>query len=51
MLEYTRVFAAQRDTLEARDRELLFSELDRNGVPMFLPSLGIPRLVSRECGR
>ena len=44
-VEYTRVLIDQRDTLEARDRGLLFSELNRNGVPLFLPSLGVPRLV------
>ena len=47
-VEYTRVLTAQRDTLEARDRELLFSELKRDGVPLFLPSLGVPRLVDRD---
>ena len=46
--EYTRVLIDQRDTLEARDRELLFSEFNRNGVPLFLPSLGVPRLVSQN---
>ncbi len=45
-MEYTRVVTSQRDVLEARDRELVFSELDRNGVPLFLPSLGVPRVVS-----
>ena len=45
---YARVLTDQRDTLEARDRELLLSELDRNGVPLFLPSLGVPRLVSED---
>ena len=47
-VEYTRVLTAQRDTLEARDRELLFSELKRDGVPLFLPWLGVPRLVSEN---
>ena len=47
-VEYTRVLIDQRNTLEARDRELLFSELSRNGVPLFLPSLGVPRLVSQH---
>ncbi|MYK75273.1 MAG: hypothetical protein F4017_11925 [Acidimicrobiaceae bacterium] len=46
--EYTRVVANQRDDLEARDRELVFSELDQNGVPLFLPSLGVPRLVTQK---
>ena len=46
--EYARVVANQRDDLEARDRELVFSELDRNGVPLFLPSLGVPRLVTQK---
>lgn len=47
-MEYTRVLMNQRDTLEVRDRELVFSELDRNGVPLFLSSLGVPRLVSQH---
>ena len=47
-MEYTRVVTNQRDALEARDRELVFSELSRNGVPLFLPSLGVPRLVSHK---
>ena len=47
-MEYTRVLIKQRDFLEFRDRELVFSELDRNGVPLFLPSLGVPRLVSQN---
>ena len=47
-MEYTRVVTDQRDALEARDRELVFSELNRNGVPLFLPSLGVPRLVSQN---
>ena len=47
-MEYTRVVTSQRDALEARDRELVFSELNRNGVPLFLPSLGVPRLVSQK---
>ena len=46
--EYARVLTDQRDTLEARDRELVLSELDRNGVPLFLPSLGVPHLVSQN---
>ena len=45
--EYARVLSDQRDTLETRDRDLVLSELDRNGVPLFLPSLGVPRLVSQ----
>ena len=47
-VEYTRVVTNQRDAFEARDRELVFSELNRNGVPLFLPSLGVPRLVSQK---
>ena len=46
--EYTRVLTDQRDTLEPRDRELILSELNRNGVPLFLPSVGVPRLVSED---
>ena len=47
-MEYTRVVANQRDALEVRDRNLVFSELSRNGVPLFLPSLGVPRIVSHK---
>ena len=46
--EYSRVLTDQRDALEPRDRELVLSELNRNGVPLFLPSLGVPRLVSEN---
>lgn len=46
--EYTRVLIDQRDALEPRDRALVLSELERNGVPLFLPSLGVPRLVSQD---
>ena len=45
-VEYSRVLACQSGRLEARDRELVFAELRQNGVPLFLPSLGVPRLVS-----
>lgn len=45
-VEYSRVLTDQRDSLEARDRELVFAELKQHGVPLFLPSLGAPRLVS-----
>lgn len=45
-VEYSRVLADQQDSLEARDRELVFAELKQHGVPLFLPSLGVPRLVS-----
>ncbi len=47
-VEYARVVANQKDTFESRDRELVLSELNRNGVPLFLPSLGVPRLVSQN---
>lgn len=46
--EYTRVLIDQRDALEPRDRALVLAELERNGVPLFLPSLGVPRLVSHD---
>lgn len=46
-VEYARVLTDQKDKLDARDRELVLSELNRNGVPLFLPSLGVPRLVSQ----
>lgn len=45
-VEYARVLTDQRDCLDSRDRALVMSELSRNGVPLFLPSLGVPRLVS-----
>ena len=46
--EYARVLTHQRDVLEPDDRALLLSELERNGVPLFLPSLGVPRLISED---
>ncbi|KLR61494.1 AAA-like domain [Actinobacteria bacterium IMCC26207] len=44
-VEYARVITEQRDTLDERDRALVRSEFDTGGVPLFLASLGVPRLV------
>jgi hypothetical protein len=49
--EYARVLSDQRDSLDSRDRELVRSELINNGVPLFLPSLGVPHLVSNSSPR
>ncbi|MHB8695270.1 MAG: ATP-binding protein [Solirubrobacteraceae bacterium] len=44
-VEYARVITEQRDILDERDRDLVRSEFDAGGVPLFLASLGVPRLV------
>ena len=50
-VEYSSVLTDQRDILEPRDRELVLGELERQGVPLFLPSLGVPQLVSEKANR
>jgi hypothetical protein len=45
-VEYVRVITVQRDILDERDRALVRSEFDNGGVPLFLSSLGVPRVVS-----
>jgi hypothetical protein len=45
-VEYVRVITEQRDILDERDRALVRSEFESSGVPLFLASLGVPRLVS-----
>lgn len=45
-VEYGRVISEQRDMLDDRDRALVRSEFNAGGVPLFLASLGVPRLVS-----
>ncbi len=47
-VEYTRVLTDHKDDLDDRDHKLILSELDRNGVPLFLPALGVPRIVSQN---
>lgn len=47
-IEYARVISQQRDVLEDRDRALVRSEFDAGGVPLFLASLGVPRIVSES---
>jgi hypothetical protein len=44
--EYATVITEQRDELDERDRALVRSEFDAGGVPLFLASLGVPRLVT-----
>lgn len=44
-VEYARVITEQRDILDERDRDLVRSEFEAGGVPLFLASLGVPRLV------
>ncbi len=46
--EYARVIENQRDLLDARDRDLVRSELRNGGVPFLFSSLGIPRTISES---
>jgi hypothetical protein len=45
-VEYVRVITEQRDGLDERDRDLVRSEFENGGVPLFLSAIGVPRLVS-----
>ncbi len=45
-VEYARVIGEQRDLLDDRDRALVRSEFESGGVPLFLASLGVPRLIA-----
>jgi hypothetical protein len=45
-VEYVRVITEQRDSLDERDRDLVRSEFESGGVPLFLAALGVPRIVS-----
>lgn len=45
-VEYVRVITEQRDILDQRDRDLVRSEFESGGVPLFLAAIGVPRLVS-----
>lgn len=47
-VEYARVLTQQKDVLEDRDRKLIRTEVDQDGVPLFLASIGVPRLVSEN---
>lgn len=47
-VEYARVLTEQRDALDERDRALVRSEFENSGVPLFLASLGVPRVVSES---
>lgn len=47
-VEYARVIGEQRDVLDERDRALVRSEFSSGGVPLFLASLGVPRLISES---
>ncbi len=44
--EYARVIQDQKQLLDSRDRDLVRSEFQAGGVPLFFASLGIPRTVS-----
>ena len=46
--EYTHVIRDQKSFLEPRDRDLVRSEFGTGGVPLFLASLGVPRLISEN---
>lgn len=45
-VEYARVLDEQKDQLDERDRNLIRSEVGQDGVPLFLTSIGVPRVVS-----
>jgi hypothetical protein len=45
-VEYARVVSEQKNQLDDRDRNLIRSEVGRDGVPLFLASIGVPRAVS-----
>lgn len=47
-VEYARVITNQREALDDRDRSLVRSEFEAGGVPLFLASLGVPRLVDES---
>jgi hypothetical protein len=47
-LEYARVLDEQRDLLDDKDRKLIRSEIEADGVPFFLASLGVPRSVAEN---
>lgn len=44
--EYATVISEQRQQLSERDRALVRSELKLHGVPFFLTSIGVPRIIS-----
>src|SRR5206468_867624 len=44
--EFGRVIAEQKELLEPRDRDLVRSDFQSGGVPLFFASLGVTRLVS-----
>jgi hypothetical protein len=46
--EYTRVIAEQNELLDPRDRDLVRTEFQSGGVPLFFASLGVPRLVAEN---
>ena len=46
--EYARVIKDQKHLLDARDRDLVRSEFESGGVPLFFASLGVPRRVSER---
>ena len=45
-LEYATVISEQREQLSEKDRALVWSELKLHGVPFFLTSIGVPRIIS-----
>ena len=45
-LEYATVVSEQREQLSENDRALVRSELKQHGVPFFLTSIGVPRIIS-----
>jgi hypothetical protein len=47
-VEYSRVLTQQKDQLEERDRKLIHMEADDDGVPLFIASIGVPRIVSEK---
>ncbi|MBV9381696.1 MAG: hypothetical protein JO242_13640, partial [Streptosporangiaceae bacterium] len=44
--EYATVISEQHTRLSDRDRALIRSELERNDVPFFLASIGVPRTIA-----
>lgn len=46
--EYARVIQEQQQLLDVRDRELVRSEFESGGVPLFFASLGVPRRVTES---
>ena len=44
--EYATVISEQREQLSEKDRALVRSELKLHGVPFFLTSIGVPRIIS-----